>query len=335
MGKASKIEIKYRDGGLPEGLGDVLRNADETDLRILVAVQMLADRETGVASIADLPELLGLERSEVDASVKFWRGAGVLSLASESKRETVRKETASKQENVQTPPQPDAHRGGAVMRTGSLTGYSTAELAELMEKRESSAQFVDTAQRIMGKMFRKYDTEILMGIVDQLGFEEAAVLQILSYAKQKGKTTLRYVEQMSIALYDEGITETHAVIERVNRMERAGEVVAKIRTMFGIGDRELTASEKKLFTAWTEKYAYELDVIRMAYDITVDSIQKPVPKYTNSILEKWYAEGLRSAEDVARYLEKPKPTDAGAVEKSYDVDDFFEAALQRSYENLE
>ena len=192
MGKANKIEMKYRGGVLPEGLGDLLRNADETDLRILVAVQMLADRETGVASIADLPERLGLERSEVAASVKFWRGAGVLALASESKRETSSKEATPKQA-AQTPAQPDAHRGGAILRSGGLTGYSTAELAELMEKRESSAQFVDAAQRIMGKMFRKYDTELLMGIVDQLGFEEAAVLQILSYAKQKGKTTLRYV----------------------------------------------------------------------------------------------------------------------------------------------
>jgi len=340
MGKTSKIAIQYRYGNLPENFKDLLNNADETDLRILVAIQMLADRENGVVSTDELPELLNIEKSEVAASLKFWRGAGVLELPSATKARTVKQEP-TKTENAQvTANEPkqekqSAHRGGALERSASLGHYSTVELAELMERRKMSAQFVDEAQRIMGKVFRTYDTGILMGIVDQLGFEEEAVLAILAYSVRKGKKTLRYTEQVAMGLYDDGITETYAVIDRIQRIERSGEVIAKIRAMFGASGREMTATEKKLFTTWTEKYAYDIDVIRMAYDITVDSIQKPVPKYTNSILEKWYAEGLRTAEDVKQFLEKPKTADVGAVEKSYDVEDFFEAALQRSYETLE
>ena len=216
-----------------------------------------------------------------------------------------------------------------------LGSYSSAELAALMEQRRVSAQFIDEAQRVMGKILRTYDIGILVGIVDQLGFEEAAVLGILGYAAAKGKKTLRYVEQMAINFYDEGLTDTADVMERISRMERSAETTGKIKALFGMGTRELTSTEKKLFGIWTEKFAYDMDVIRMAYDITVDTIQKPVPKYAGSILEKWYAEGLRTAEDVRRYIEKDKQTkEGGAVAKSYDVEDFFEAALRRSYEEL-
>lgn len=335
MGKTSKIAIKYRYGSLPEHLGETLRNADETDLRILVAVMMTADADGVVTSVAELPALLGMEQSEVDASLKFWRGAGVIGAPSTGKTKKTADGAPGSQPTKKSSAAQTAHRGGVIERSGALEQYSSSELADLMEKRKMSAQFVDEAQRIFGKVFRTYDTGILMGIVDQLGFEEEAVLAILAYAARKEKKTLRYVEQVALTLYDAGVTETFAVIERIDRMERSGETVAKLRSMFGVGERELTATEKRLFTAWTEKYAYPLDVIRMAYDITVDNIQKPVPKYTNSILEKWYTEGLRTVDDVKSFLEQASAAPSGSTEKSYDVEDFFEAALRRSYENLQ
>ena len=74
----------------------------------------------------------------------------------------------------------------------------------------------------------------------------------------------------------------------------------------------------------------------MAFDITVDNIQKPVPKYTNSILEKWHSENLHTAEDVKAYIDRGRSDRGdGVTGKSYDVEDFFEAALQRTYETLQ
>lgn len=327
MSKSSKLTIQYRNGRLPEHLGELLVNADETDLRVLIAAQMLAD-ENGVVETGELASVLSLSEGEVSASLKFWRGAGVLAAASSKKK------TAATLEK--TPEKaPTAHRAGAIEQSGNLPSYTTSELADLIEQRRVSAEFIDEAQRVMGKVFRTYDTGVLVGIVDRLGFEEAAVLAMLAYIVQKGKKTLRYAEQMAISFYDEGITDTADVLERLGRMERSGEVIGKIRVLYGATGRELTTSEKRLFTAWSEKLAYDIDVIRMAYDITVDAIQKPVPKYTNSILEAWYAQGLRTADEVRSYLDaEKKKKDSGASEKSYDIDEFIEAALKRSYEEM-
>lgn len=334
MGKTTKLTVRNDNGALPENLTDLLSNADEGDLRLLVAALMLARRESGVFSVDELSALAGMEQNEADASVKFWRGAGLLCSARGNKTSEERK--APKQDiEKETKPTAMAHRNGVVEKTSALGGYSSAELAALMEQRRVSTQLIDEAQRVMGKIFRSYDVGILVGIVDQLGFEEAAVLSILTYAVSRGKKTLRYVEQMAIAFYDEGLTDTASVVDRISRMERSAETIGKVKALFGMGTRELTATEKRLFTMWTEKYAYDVDVIRMAYDITVDTIQKPVPKYAGSILDKWNAEGLRTAEEVSRYLEREKKVkSSGEIAKSYDVEDFFEAALQRSYEDL-
>ena len=357
MAKATKLTIQYRLGRLPEHLSELLANADETDLRVLLTLQMLAD-EQGVAETTELASRLSITEAEVSASLKFWRGAGVLALSS-AKAKTEKIEKTEKTEKIEKTEKtektekiekiektaeprsaepaaktPTAHRGGVIEQSGNLQSYTSSELADLIESRRVSAEFIDEAQRVMGKMFRAYDTGVLVGIVDRLGFEEAAVLAMLAYIVQKGKKTVRYAEQMAISFYDEGITETADVLARLQRMEQSGEAIQKIRVLYGAAGRELTTSEKKLFTAWCEKLAYDIDVIRMAYDITVDNTQKPVPKYTNSILEAWYAAGLRTAEDVRAHLEAEKKSKSGVSEKSYDVDEFIEAALKRSYEEM-
>lgn len=326
MGKETDIKIKYRYGNIPEGLRALLDKADDSDMRVLTALLMLVDKETGATSLDAICDALSMDMGDVKASIKLWKGAGIAEdYTSETRDATV------KAKNKLT----TAHRSGAVEQSGTTDNYSSGELADIMESRIVSPALIDEAQRIMGKIFRTYDIGILVSIVERLGFEEEAVLLILNYTVSKGKRTMRYAETLAMAFYDEGITDVSEISERITRMEHSAEVIGQIKGFYGIGERALTASEKRFFTAWTEKYAYDAEVIKLAYDITVDNTQKPVPKYTNAILERWYSEGLRSAEEIKRYIERQsEERSGGAVVKSYDTDDFFEAALQRSYEEL-
>ena len=332
MGKEIGIKIKYRKGNIPSNLAEILKAADETDLCILVSVMMLAN-DDGEVTLGEVVNTVGFDEADIKGSVKFWRGAGFIENANASAKKQASGATVKSEPEKKEPAVKTAHRNGVIETSSDLKEYSSSELAGIMERRVVSAQFVDEAQRVLGKIFRTYDTGILVGMVDRLGFEEEAVLVILNYIASKGKKTLRYAETVAIALYDEGITETPAVIERIERMEKAGEVVSKIKIMFGIGDRALTSTEKKMFTSWTEKLDFDAEVIKMAYDITVDNTQKPLPRYTNGILERWYSEGLRTADDVRRFIDKQSESKSQAA-KSYDADDFFEAALQRSYEDI-
>ena len=154
----AKIALKYTKGEIPENLAELLANADEQDLRILISLMMAADAEGEVEDSAILKDLLGLELPEIEASVKFWRGAGVVTVAKGSaKKQKAQSEIKS------------AHREGAVEKNTGVSPYATEELAALFERRRVSAQFIDEAQRVLGKTFNSYDTGIAAGIVD--GFD--------------------------------------------------------------------------------------------------------------------------------------------------------------------
>ena len=318
----ARISLKYINGETPENLAELLANADEQDLRILIALMMTADAEGEVEDTAKLTGLLGLELPEIEASVKFWKGAGIVAVAKGS----VKKQKAQSEPKT-------AHRAGAVEKNTGVSPYATEELAALFERRRVSAQFIDEAQRVVGKTFNSYDTGIVAGIVDQLGFDEEAVLHILAYCVRIGKKSLRYSEKLSLSFYDDGITTTAEVSARIARIEQSAEVIGQIKQLFGASGRELSKTEKSLFEKWTQRFGYDLEVIRLAYDITIDNIQKPAPKYADAILEKWNAEGLKTADEVAEFEQKKKQGSADEA-KSYDLDDFYEAALERSFKDL-
>ncbi len=338
MAKRAK-KIKYRNSQLPEDLGAILSNADENDLKILIALMMAADENGEIPEEFSVSKALGVERADVTASVKFWCGAGIIegSKSVSTKPRAAAQRSEEKQEeakatetekNITT-----AHRDGALESSDVVSTYGSGELATLFEKRKVSSEFIDEAQRVFGKTFNSYDTGIVVGLIDRLGFEEEAVLAILAYMTRIGKKGLRYTEKVALGFYDDGYTTTKEVVERIAVIERSKDVIFKVKQLYGATNRELSKSEKAMFEKWTQKFGYDIDVIRMAYDITIDLKHEPLPKYTGAILESWYNEGLRTADAVAKYEAAKKENKTGG-DKSYDLDDFFRAAIDRSLKDL-
>lgn len=334
MEKKNKIELTYKRDARPEKYLSALLSADEQDMRLLLYVLLLPEGE--VLDKEDVCSALGIEASELDASVKYWCGAGLLSKPSKrAKAEKASDKKEEKQDEKTHGRMPSAHRGGLLERASELPSYTSSELSAIIEKRTVTAEFIDEAQRILGKVFNTHEIGILVGMVDYIGFDEHAVLLILSYMQKNGKKTLRYAERLAFELYDEGICTSDALEECFRRREENAKIENAVRVMFGMTGRSLTTSEKKYIDSWTKLMGFDIEVIRMAYDITVDNTHEPTPKYANKILENWYAKGIRTARDVRAAQEEYERKKSGVQQKeSFVVDEFFEAALRRSFEEL-
>lgn len=317
-------------GKVPDAsIFELLENADETDLKILIALMMSADSEGTVELSGETQWVAAVNDSDLAASLKFWTGAGVIKKQSgKAKAERTEKiERPQKETKNET-----AHKKGAVERVNEIASYRTAELAKLMEDRRVTAEYLDAAQRILGKTFTTYETGIMAGLIDQLELEEEAVLAVVAYCSRLGKKSVKFIEKTVFSFYDDDITTPAAINKRIDDIERSNETIYKIKSMFGAEDRELSAKEKKLFTKWTLEYGYGVEVVRLAYDITVDTLHEANPSYAGGILDNWHSENLKTPEDISSYIDEKK---AGRPDtKSYDTDDFFEAALNRSYEKM-
>ena len=326
MARTSKL---YLSRGIPkERYAQITSGADDVDLMILGAI-LLGAGEDGQIDLPSLESLGRFDSSDVAASVKYWKGAGVLC----AQPQAVSK-YASDEQNTET-----AHKDGAITHT-SVEKYTNEQLAAVLGSRVGTA-FVDEAQKAMGKMFNNGEVGKLVGMVDQLGFEEEAVLAILSYCVRLGKKSLSYAEKIAVTFHDDDIFTAEAVHAQIDLLEKRNNAIEKVKNLFGFGGRALSATEKKLFAAWTENYGFGMDIITKAYDLTVDAIQVPAPKYTDKILTKWHERGLTTVAEIDAFIAEerssasvrtPRMTEATAKKqaKNAELDEWFDMVLEKS-----
>ena len=239
---------------LPHAVCAHIDKATKKDIRILLelAANVGADSAT-LASAA------GVSVSELEASLAFWRGTGVLTADGEA---------------AQVAPVAAEASTVRVVADKGLPDYSMDELSEVLSRRTELAQLVNDAQQAFGKVFNTAEIAIIAGLVDYLGLDEEYVLLLLTHCRNMEKKSLRYVEKMAITLHDEGIHDAADLEQKLHNIEIMAKASGKVRAMYGINTRALTSKEKTMIEKWICVMHYDEDMLRRAYEITVDSTRK-------------------------------------------------------------
>ena len=315
-------------GGSPHPLpsligGEALAEAGSQDLRVLFALCELetADAETLAAALT-------CETAAVTAALAFWRGAGIIAVqgAEGPKQSAPPAKPAS-------PPASSVPKGGA------------EELAETIPD-SRLAELIATAEQQRGRLFNRTDLAILVSMSTELGLDSVYILTLLSFCDSQGDgeaKPLRYAERVALRLIERGIDTPPALEEYIREQELLRSAEGGLRRMFGLGSRKLTAREEAAFLTWIRDYGYSEELIGAAYDVTVNATGKASVAYTDKILSRWHAEGVRTLQDAEAALAKAqtekKPGRQGGAKKpaaepktsSFDVGDFFQKAINRSY----
>jgi len=306
---------------LPAAITAHLHKASKKDITILLelAAEPLAQVDLSAAT-ASITARAGYTPEEIAGAIAFWRGAGVLCM-DEGDESVHAVNTMPAQRESTIVPRVIADKG--------LPRYSAEELASILERRTELSQLINDCQQAFGKIFSTSEVGIVVGLADFLGLDAEYILLLLTHCRNMEKKSLRYVEKMAHSLYDEGVHDAKNLEERLHKIELMAGKIGHVRAIFGIGTRALTSKEKKMVERWIFEMKYDEALLTRAYEITVDSTTNPSIPYANSILERWYAAGYRTIDDVDKALADYKRKKSGG--SSFDVDEFFEAGLRRSY----
>ena len=319
----NKLRVNYGNGVivLPAAVADVIGSAKKTDVCILVA--LLADITATSESVA---QRCGVTVEAVERAIAFWRGAGVISLCEEKAAEAKPALEAEKPKSKST-------KQGKRANLGELPSYSSTEIANMVESDRDVALMIDECERALGKILRVGEIAKLISLRDYLGFAPDYVIALCEHCAKIGKNTVHYLVSTAVALYDDGITDRETLDEHLRRAQAKHDVEMQIRALFGMNmTRALTAKEKRLIEEWTVTFGYGIEIIKLAYEITVDTIKEPNLNYAGGILGRWYSSELKTEDDIRAQIDADaKAKGEPAAGKSFDSTDFFEAALRRSY----
>lgn len=296
-----------------------LGSASETEIKVLLYAASVA--ENGSFDEKAIEAVSGYDLTEIVIALQFWRGAEVLCL--ESQKGNV---TASAP--VKTAPK--------VLQKDEIPSYSGEEIAKLFEENAELKLIVDECQKNMGKIFNPLETNKIVALYDYLGLSGEYILNVCNYCTQKRKGTVHYLEKTAFNLYNEGVDTDEKLRDYLKKKEASDSFEGKIRRIFGLGTRALTKAEEKLLAKWLEIYNMPFELIEYAYELTVNATGKPSLPYAGRIMENWFNSGYTTVEQVKENEAsfKKKKEAESASESSFDNDEFFEAALKRSYDNI-
>ena len=324
---------------VPSSVLDRLADADKDTLACLLYV--LANPDFSVTSASSK---LGLDEADFISALRFWEEAGVIETRSRGRVKVKTDDDAKVKKKSPAEKESSAAKRRMASR---LPAYTTDEVARFLEQNASTAELIDTCENILGKIFTTAETQIVIGLLDHLSLSEDYIMLLFAHAVKIDKKSVRYIEKMALGFVDRDITKYSELEAELAAAEAVESSIHHVRSLFGLGARALTAKEKAMIKDWCVTWGFSDEIITKAYEITANATGDASLSYANAILENWHNAGLKTVEEIDAYsaefdkkkktgkYSKKKGTSATPFESSFDTDDFFEAALRRSYDEAE
>ena len=307
---------------IPAAAMEHLASASLNDVKALVAIAAESGRE-GI-DLKKLADKVGMDLGELVVSLNFWQRAGIVSMSEALQIKT---------DDTPAPETETPEKKHAILRkSDEIPRYTTEELSVILEKRAETSHLIDECQQVFGKMFNTHEINIVLGLVDYLALGWDYVMELLEFCAKQGKHSLNYVERTAFSFVEEGIDNVDMLKARIAELEVIKSNETFVRKLFGMKSRALTAKEKKSISRWFGEYGYGESIVSRAYELTIAATNEASVPYANAILERWHSEGIRTLEDIDKAEQnRLEANKSEPVAGSFDTDDFFEAALKRSY----
>jgi len=260
---------------MPKMDAEVLKQLSVAELRVL-----LYSASGGLGSINTMAEALDITAEEADDALNKLENLGIV----EVKEEKVKKAKANQSSQ-----------------------YDSEEIADAVENDNSFRAVVEYSSQKLEKQLNRNDLNTLYALYDYYGMAPDLVCGVVEYCVSMGKRNLSYVFNTAVTMQADGIVSYDALEGYIKAKRTAEGKAGRFRRLCGIGNRELTSKERLYTDRWFGEMRLSFDLVKLAYEITVNNTGEVALPYMSKILEKWHAKGIKTAEDAEKYeASKPK-----------------------------
>lgn len=286
---------------LPREILPRLKDASAAELKVLLYLYAWKEAEA-----PEMAAQLGITPPEAEAAVAFWRGAGLF-------------ETDD-----------SAPKKALPASTSLFKNYDSRTITEHLDGDKAFRACCDLVAEKLGKQLTKNDYSSLLYLCDYVGLPPEVVSGITEYCVNRGKASMQYLMKTALSMYEkEGIDSYEKLEKHLAHLEQIRSGAEQVRRLCGFGERELTTKERDILDRWFGEWGLRMELVRLSYEKTVDTLGKVSLSYMNSILKRWYESGFETPEDVEARDRKP---DEGSAAGYTDSDEFFEAALKAGFQ---
>lgn len=282
-----------------------LKFCSETQLKVLLLALRQGQSPVDTAGIAGR---LGLTEDEVDDCLQYWQEAQLFTEGSAPQPEKAGPAPAE-------PPKKMVEEGVTTIR--SRGHLSPGEVNALLREDKRFAGLAAELEKARGSVLSPSEREILAYLCGSLELTPEYLLVAAAYCRDRGKKKMSYLEKMVAGWLEEGIDTYEKAEVHIRRLTRQEDDEGRIRRLFGLPERALTAREKACINRWCGEYMTPDALIKLAYDRAVEATGKVSFAYIDKVLAAWTAKGITTVE--AAEAERTAAQKAAAGEYSFDI----------------
>lgn len=309
---------------VPAALADQhLKFCTEAQLKVLLLV--LRHAESPV-ELADIALRLGLTEAEVQDCLLYWEESGLFSL----------REAPAAPESAIPAPLSNAKKeeqisGGQKITTLRERSHLTpGEINDLLRQDAQFPALLEELERCRKELLSPTERETVAYLYRFLKLSPDYILVAAAYCRDKGKKSLRYLEKTIAGWVDDGIDTYEKAEAHLHLLAERQSDENRIRRLFGLGERALTAKEKTCLTRWCEECHTSDALLKLAYDRAVEATGKVSFAYIDKIVGEWYRKGIATPEEADR--ERSASVKAAVSEHSFDIAEAIRIMEQNSNE---
>lgn len=183
--------------------------------------------------------------------------------------------------------------------------YSAAQVAEFCSKPEIQ-ELTFVVQQYIGKPLSPADLKVMKFMNECLSFNTELIEYLVEHCAENGKRSFRYIEKVARTCYENGaldVTEAKELLCGTSSKE-----VYDVFNAFSIkaGSRNPSVKEKSYVKKWTGDFAFSMDVISKACQITLDRTHSASFEYADAILTDWHNNGVKHLADIEKLIASKK-----------------------------
>ena len=197
---------------------------------------------------------------------------------------------------------------------------SGKELETRVKESDDVKFMISEAERYFGKNLIPSEASVLVSLYDFAGLPVDIIIMIISYCASINKNNMRSVEKFALDWIDKGIDSHEAVATHIKELTLKNSNESAVKSAFGIFNRSLTTKEKNFINSWFSQMHFDIEMIKLAYEKTIDSTGNMSFPYINKILSSWSEKGITTPAQAIEEQKVDVKMRKGSSAPSYDLE---------------
>lgn len=268
-----------------------LKLADEAQIKVLLYLLRNSDR---AVSTEDISANTGVSVQQVSDAVLFWQQVNVLSqdvsfVVPTPVQPVIEQPAVAEIPQVKTTPQ--------TVNTvpPKKTMISPSEISAVVTNDSNIAELFKIAESLLGTLNHAMQNSLIW-MFNYLGLKKEVILILISNCIDINKTNPSYIEKIASEWAEKEINTLEAATAELEKINNSRLFTSEIKRIFELRQNP-TANQQKFIAQW-QSADFSIELIHLAYEKTVEQINKVSFEYINKILLTWKENGYKTPEDV-------------------------------------